>query len=194
MNRRTAIRKRPAARAPFGFTADQWPFVVVLLSNWLFSAVWYIATKMLVTWQPDQWATLEDKFRLVTGNAVVACIPMVAAIAVVARQRLDTDMMVGHKVRPNSALDINTRFILNTAEQFILFVVGQVGLMLYAPQQEVRVLVSLTLLWLTGRILFWIGYHTNPLLRAFGFGVTFYPTLMVHIWLFVISATGYRLF
>lgn len=193
MDRRTAIRRRPAARAPFGLTAEQWPFIVVLLSNWLFSAVWFIATKAFVTWQPAHWATLEDKFRLVIGDAVLACIPMIVAILVVARQRLDPEMMLGYKIRPNSALDINTRFILNTAEQFVLFIVGQIGLMLYAPQQEARTLVSLTLLWVVGRILFWIGYHTNTLVRAFGFGVTFYPTVMVHIWLLVMWTTGYRI-
>ncbi len=193
MSRRTAIRRPTAARAPFGFTAEQWPFIVVLLSNWLFSAVWFISTKLLVTWQPEQWGTLEDKLRLVVGDAVLACVPMIVAILVVARQRLDPEMMVGHKVRPNSALEINTRFILNTAEQFGLFLIGQVGLMLYAPQQEVRTLVSLTLLWVVGRVLFWIGYHSNPLLRAFGFGVTFYPTVVVHVWLLVMSTTGYRI-
>ena len=39
--------------------------------------------------------------------------------------------------------------------------------------------------WLLGRALFWIGYHKNPLLRAFGFGLTFYPTVIIIVWLLV---------
>lgn len=194
MSSRTAARGRPAARGPFGFSAEQWPFVVALVTNWLFSAVWFIATKLFVTWQPAAWDTLEDKLQLVVHDAVFAAIPMLVAIAVVAAQRLDPEMMVGHKVRPNSALDINSRFILNTAEQFVLYLIGQLGLMFYAPAQNAGTLVSLTVLWLFGRLLFWIGYHKNPLLRAFGFGITFYPTVIVYVWLMVMVTTGYRLF
>ena len=194
MDGRAAARKRPTARAPFGFSAEQWPFVVALVSNWIFSAVWFTATKLFVTWQPESWVTLEDKLRLVIHDAVFAAIPMLVAIAIVAAQRLDPEMMIGHKVRPHSALDINSRFILNTAEQFVLYFVGQLGLMFYAPADNAGTLVSLTVLWLLGRILFWIGYHTNPVLRAFGFGITFYPTVIVYVWLVVMVTTGYRLF
>jgi hypothetical protein len=38
------------------------------------------------------------------------------------------------------------------------------------------------MLFLLGRTLFWIGYHKSPYLRAFGFGLTFYPSVAVYIW------------
>jgi hypothetical protein len=50
----------------------------------------------------------------------------------------------------------------------------------------------LTGLFVTGRILFWIGYHKNPYLRAFGFGVTFYPTVIAYVWLVLIMVFGIR--
>jgi hypothetical protein len=51
----------------------------------------------------------------------------------------------------------------------------------------------LTALFVLGRILFWVGYHKHPYLRAFGFGITFYPTVAIYIWfvLLILFAFGY---
>ena len=57
------------------------------------------------------------------------------------------------------------------------------GLALYCPPEEARTLIILTALFLMGRVLFWVGYHYNPYVRAFGFGITFYPTVAVYLWL-----------
>lgn len=187
-------RRRNGGTAPLGFSAEEWPFVVVLVSNWALAGVLFFGLSPLISWMPDNWTTIEDKLFIVVRDVVFAAVPMLVAIAVVAAQRLNPSMMVGHQARPNSALDINTRFILNTAEQYVLFVIGQFGLMLFAPRENVKNLIILTVIWLLGRALFWIGYHRNPYLRAFGFGLTFYPTVMIFVWLLVMFATGYRLF
>ena len=89
--------------------------------------------------------------------------PAVLAICIVAAQRLDPSMFVGRMPKPNSAVDINNRFILNTVEQFILYFIGNAGLALYCPPQEARTLIVLTALFVLGRVLFWVGYHYNPL-------------------------------
>lgn len=191
-----AMRRRSQRRgtAVLGFSAEEWPFLVVLVSNWAFAGLVFFGGSELIDWMPESWDTLEDKFLLVMRNATFAALPMVLAIAIVAKQRLNPALMVGHVAVPNSSLDINTRFVLNTAEQYVLFVVGQLGMMFFAPQENAKNLIILTAIWLLGRILFWIGYHTSPPLRAFGFGLTFYPSLMVIVWLVVMFSTGYRLF
>jgi uncharacterized MAPEG superfamily protein len=99
-------------------------------------------------------------------------------------------MWVGRTAKPNSALDINTRFILNTFEQFIAYFIGNAGLALYCPAEEARALIILTALFLLGRVLFWVGYHYNPYVRAFGFGITFYPTVAVYLWLIIVMVFG----
>jgi uncharacterized MAPEG superfamily protein len=114
----------------------------------------------------------------------------VLAICIVAAQRLDPSMFVGRSPKPNSAVDINTKFILNTFEQFILYFIGNAGMALYCPPQEARSLIILTALFLLGRVLFWIGYHYNPYVRAFGFGITFYPTVAVFLWLILRMVFG----
>lgn len=178
-------------RGPLGFSRRTWPFVKVLVGNWLFSFVFYVGMKQFFFfWTPASW-DVADRLELMVECSIVAALPAVAAIAIVAAQRLNPDMWVGQQVKLNSALDINTRVILNTVEQFLLFLVGIAGVALYVPLSEARSLPLLTTLFLLGRILFWIGYHKNPHLRAFGFGITFYPIVGVFVWLMIRMLTGY---
>lgn len=183
-------KRRPAVRAYFGFSEKTWPFILVLLGNWLFSVAFFAICKLTITWMPEAWATPGDRLALVIKDSVWAILPGVLGIAIVAAQRLDPDMWVGQRVKPNSALDINTRFILNTFEQFTAYFIAHAAMALYAPIEEARALPILTALFVLGRILFWIGYHKNPYLRAFGFGLTFYPTVGAYVWLVVMMIFG----
>lgn len=194
--RRTERRSRPkrqtaAATTHFGFTEKTWPFVLVLVGNWAFAIAFFTVCKLIITWEPVAWATPGDKLALVIKDSVWAILPGVIGIIVVAAQRLDPEMWVGQRVKPNSALDINSRFILNTFEQFTAYFIAHAAMSLYAHQDEARALPILTTLFVLGRILFWVGYHKNPYLRAFGFGITFYPTVGAYAWLVVIMLTGY---
>ncbi len=186
--RRVSQRSHPSAEV-FGFTQRQWPFIFVLIGNWLFSAAFFVTAKLVWDWVPSEWS-IGDRIALVIKDAVVAILPAVVAICIVAAQRLDPSMFVGRVPKPNSAVDINNRFILNTVEQFILYFIGNAGLALYCPAQEARALIVLTALFVLGRVLFWVGYHYNPYVRAFGFGVTFYPTVIVYLWLILRMVFG----
>lgn len=190
--KRQQERGRILGRGPFGFSRRTWPFVKVLVSTWIFSLAYYVLVKQVVAWRPDFWA-VPDRLALMIQCSIFSLLPAIAAIAVVAIQRLNPDMWIGQEVKRYSALDINNRFILNTVEQFILFVVGLSGIALFAPFQEAHSIPVLTSLFLLGRALFWFGYHYNPYLRAFGFGITFYPTIGVYLWLLVRILTGYHI-
>jgi len=189
--RRTSARRHPPAKV-FGFTARQRPFIIVLVANWIFSIAFFLGMKLVWHWQPEDWG-IADRIALVLKDAVFALLPGVIGICIVAAQRMNPKMWVGHVAKPNSALDINTRFISNTFEQFAAYFVANAGLSLYCPAEEARSLILLTTLFLLGRILFWIGYHRNPYLRAFGFGLTFYPTVGVYIWLVLFMVFGIRI-
>ena len=186
-------RARIMGRGPFGFSRKTWPFIKVLVGNWIFSLSYYVLAKQLLThWTPESWL-VSDRLELMIECSILAITPAVLAIAIVAAQRLNPDMWVGQRPKPNSALDVNTRFVLNTVEQFILFVVGLAGIALYAPVTEAHSIPILTSLFLLGRLLFWVGYHHNPYLRAFGFGLTFYPTIGVFTWLLLLMIFGIRI-
>jgi uncharacterized membrane protein YecN with MAPEG domain len=189
---RAKQRAHIMGRGPLGFSRRTWPFVKILVGNWIFSLIYYITAKrFVVTWAPESWQ-VADRLELMINCSIIAVTPAVLAIAIVAAQRLNPDMWVGQNVKPNSALDVNTRFILNTVEQFILFYVGLAGIALYIPLAEAHSIPILTSLFVMGRVLFWIGYHKNPYLRAFGFGLTFYPTVGVFAWLLLLMLFGIR--
>ena len=164
----------------------------MLVGNWIFALAFFLAFKFAWHWVPAKWNTPGDKIALVFQCAAFAILPAVVAICIVAAQRLNPEMWVGRTAKPNSALDINTRFILNTFEQFILYFIGNAGLALYCPLEEARTLIILTILFVLGRVLFWVGYHINPYVRAFGFGLTFYPTVVVYAWLILAMLFGIR--
>ena len=133
VKRRMAKRRDPGARF-LGFTSRQWPFLYVLFGNWLFALLFFFGAKFLWHWQPQDW-TVGDRLALVIKDAVFAILPAVIGICIIAAQRLDPNMWVGRTIKPNSALDINTRFILNTFEQFTLYFIGNAGLALYCRRQ-----------------------------------------------------------
>ena len=189
--RRTSARRHPPAKV-FGFTARQRPFIIVLAANWIFSIAFFLGMKLVWHWQPEDWG-IADRIALVLKDAVFALLPGVIGICIVAAQRLNPSMFVGQTPKANSAVDINNRFILNTFEQFTAYFVANAGLAMYCPPEEARSLPLLTMLFVMGRILFWIGYHRNPYLRAFGFGITFYPTVVAFAWLMLIMIFGIRI-
>ncbi len=193
--RQTTTRRKAKRRDPrikrFGFTEMQWPFIATLVGNWLFAATFFAAGKYFWDWTPEAWG-IADRLALVIKDAVVAIIPGIIGIIIIAAQRLDPSMFVGRVPKPNSPVDINNRFILNTFEQFTAYFIANAGLAMYCPIEEARTLPILTALFVIGRILFWIGYHKNPYLRAFGFGLTFYPTVAAYAWLILIMVFGIR--
>ena len=189
--RRTSAKRHPPAKV-FGFTARQRPFIIVLMANWIFSIAFFLGMKLVWHWQPEDWG-IADRIALVLKDAVFALLPGVIGICIVAAQRLNPSMFVGQMPKPNSAVDINNRFILNTFEQFTAYFVANAGLAMYCPPEEARSLPLLTMLFVMGRILFWIGYHRNPYLRAFGFSITFYPTVAAFAWLMLIMIFGIRI-
>jgi hypothetical protein len=91
--RQTGARRHPTAQV-LGFTPRQWPFIFVLVGNWLFAAAFFALAKLYWHWVPTDW-TLGDRIALVIKDAVIAILPAVLAICIVAAQRLDPSMFVG---------------------------------------------------------------------------------------------------
>lgn len=81
------------------------------------------------------------------------------------------------------ALEIGQRYNRNTLEQTVLAAIAWTGLALQLPHERLALIPELALVFAVGRILFWLGYRIAPWARAFGFGLTFYPTVAATIWL-----------
>jgi hypothetical protein len=65
----------------------------------------------------------------------------------------------------------------NTLEQVVLAFGSHLALAAQLPNRWMIVVPGLTGLFCLGRLLFWLGYQGGAATRAFGFALTFYPSL-----------------
>jgi hypothetical protein len=99
--------------------------------------------------------------------AILLCFVM--GIEAVAHERFRSpaiDPLSGYETR---RMTINLRYLQHTLEQLLIFLPGLLGLAVYsADGAAMRAVVATTVVWMLGRIAFWIGYHRGSLHRAAG--------------------------
>jgi hypothetical protein len=99
--------------------------------------------------------------------AVLFC--LVTGVEAVAHERLTSpafDPLVNFETR---RLRINQRYLQNTLEQTIVFIVALFGLALYSPDgTSMRAVIATTVVWVVARFAFWIGYHKSAAMRGLG--------------------------
>ncbi len=102
---------------------------------------------------------------------------MIGALA--ARRFFARDLIDGQTPAQGSGADIDQRVLNNTTEQMVLalLVWPFVGFSLGGVS-----IIALGIGMAVARLLFWIGYHVSPPLRALGFAASFYPTLFAAFW------------
>eukprot|EP01083_Nonionella_stella_P181295 648913_1 len=99
-----------------------------------------------------------------------------------ARKRFFSPMSIdGQKT---NELEMDSRYLSNTMEQLLLFLSIH-GVIAFCYEGNACYVICNVCLFTMGRILFWNGYinHPNdPAYRAFGFAVTFYPSVLATFW------------
>lgn len=141
------------------------------------SIIWTVA----IVWLPQ---TLTAPFIPLNTVLMMAFFPvglvmlfMIGRISL--RRFFDDDLIDGSAFIPGSPSNIDQRVLANTCEQIVLAMALWPFVLL--------TLGGLTVLFLAvgfalARIAYWAGYHMSPLLRAFGFGATFFPTVLGAFW------------
>jgi hypothetical protein len=113
---------------------------------------------------------------------LVPALCLLVGIGMTANQRfLRADAIDGGPAP--GAFEINLRYNLNTLEQTVLAAVAWAGLSLELAPQDLSLIPALAGLFAVGRAAFWLGYLYAPWARAFGLGLTFYPTAAALVWL-----------
>jgi len=94
---------------------------------------------------------------------------LVLGIEAVAHERLVSpafDPLAGHETR---RMRVNQRYLQNTLEQTVVFVVGLLGLAVYLEDgNEMRAVTATAVVWMLGRWAFWAGYHLSSTWRGLG--------------------------
>jgi len=99
-----------------------------------------------------------------------------AGVAFVARARFfDPDAIDG--IDGSKAIDLANRYLGNTVEQGVLAAATWLAFAATVPARAAFLLPILAIVFFVARLLFAVGYAVAPQARAFGFALTFYPTV-----------------
>ena len=143
---------------------------------------------LAIVWYPQ---TLKPPFMPLNTVMIMALLPgglvMLCLIGRLAQRRFFDDQIIdGDAFQPGSGGEIDQRVLSNTTEQLMLAIVlwPFVALTLGG-----LVVLVMGVGFGAARLAFWLGYHLSPPLRAFGFGATFYPTVLATLWAVIKWAT-----
>lgn len=123
--------------------------------------------------------TAHERVVYVARWELLCLLPLIAGIGKVASARFFTNAIDPIAGRGEHIVAVDLRYITNTVEQLVLHFVGQIVLSTYLHPQNVNIVAVYVFLFIAGRVAFWIGYYNDPIKRAFGFALTFYPSVSV---------------
>ena len=126
-----------------------------------------------------------------TGRQIAQTLPwllvpaacLFVGIGFIANRRFLSEDAIDGGADPGRAGMIAERYVRNTFEQALLASLVWLALAAIDPVRAAVLVPMFATLFGIGRIAFWIGYLLAPWARAFGFGLTFYPTATALIWL-----------
>jgi len=108
---------------------------------------------------------------------------LLAVIGRLAQRRFFDDALIdGGPVPPGHPAALDQRVLTNTTEQLVLALAIWPAAAVLLGGQGPGVIMALGLGFAVARLVFWVGYHISPPLRAFGFAASFYPTVLVALW------------
>lgn len=112
---------------------------------------------------------------------ILPTITMTAAIARLARFRFfsPTDIDGSGLTRGSIRALVLQSLIQNTLEQFLIALAVYVTWCLTMPVTYLATVLCCSLAFAVGRLLFFRGYESGAASRAFGFALTFYPTVLL---------------
>jgi hypothetical protein len=128
-------------------------------------------------------AGVADRLAMALKVDLVALLWLLAAIVNVANRRfLSRDDIQGAGFYPPSErLAIPVAILQNTLEQTVLAIGAHLILATLLIGQELVIVPLLALLFCIGRAAFWMGYPGGAGRRAFGFALTFFPTVAGYV-------------
>lgn len=111
------------------------------------------------------------------GLPVLALLLGVFAVALSRVSSSENDPL---KMEESRSFKIHLRYLTNTHEQLVLFFISSLVLSIFLDESTVGIIPVAAILFFVNRVLFWVGYLKDPMLRGFGLAGTMYPiTFMV---------------
>ncbi|MEJ0060877.1 MAG: MAPEG family protein [Terricaulis sp.] len=145
----------------------------------ILGAFWAVDASLYVL--PKDWQ--DDRLRLGATCAAALGFWLIVAVLRVSLHRFFSDVDrpgAGLTEAPSPALRIKRANLQNTLEQVVLAALAHIAYAATAPQPALAILPLFVALFSLGRIAFMAGYRFGAAGRAFGFGLSFGPTLALY--------------
>ena len=114
---------------------------------------------------------------LLSGAIWARIIALFIMVVSVANSRFLSDAIDPLAQKETVAQTVNGRVTDNTLQQNFLFLVATLALSTVLSEARLQVIPAMTIVFVIARIVFWIGYRLDPLLRAPGMSATVYLNL-----------------
>jgi hypothetical protein len=101
-------------------------------------------------------------------SALAVLFALLPGIEAVAHERLRSAGFDPLAPYDSRRLAVNQRYLQNTLEQTVVFVVALLGLAIYSPGESIRAVTASTVVWTLSRWAFWAGYHRSAAMRGLG--------------------------
>ncbi len=164
--------------------SQQRRIVIAMATATIFSACFIWLCYQFFPFQLPPLNSIAQRLAFTLHCDVFAGLMLLIGIGRVAGQRFfSPEAIDGSDV--GKSLTINLHYIQNTLEQTVLLVLAHLSLATVIPAHAMKIMPILVLLFVIARLCFWIGYHHNPISRAFGFAATFYPTAAVLVFVVI---------
>jgi hypothetical protein len=108
---------------------------------------------------------------------------LLVGIVAAGRRGFYADAIDGTRTPANRGLEIGLRYNQNTLEQVVLAAIAWLGLAVSVSHGGLAFIPAMALLFVVGRVTFWVGYLVYPTARAFGMTMTVLPTVIAYGWL-----------
>lgn len=158
-------------------------------------AVSGIVTMLVALWlltpvmpAPALEAAIAERLAFALRWDALAVIPLFAMIVAVGNERFLTEAIDPTAGKESRAMIVNGRVADNTLQQYVLFLVGMLGLAVTLPIDRLSIVAAVAITFVVFRIVFWIGYRIKPLYRAPGFSSIAYMNLgmlLATLWLWL---------
>lgn len=126
-------------------------------------------------------ATTGSRALVLASSILIAAIPLFFCVARLARHRFFTpeDINGSALTEGTARARLLQALLQNTLEQLTLALATYAGCAFIFPPRYLAAVPASAALFLIGRALFFAGYSKGAASRAFGFALTFYPSLLM---------------
>ena len=161
---------------------DQRKVVAGVVAASMFSLAFFVVVFRLteIDLMPPGGIEMSWRLEYALKCDVFAALCLLAGVAMVGNRRFFLPDAIAGGSSPT--IEIDLRYLQNTLEQLVLAVVAHLALVTIVAPESIRAVAVLVMLFVIGRVTFWIGYHRSGPARAFGFATTFYPTVAVYVY------------